>query len=168
MKMCRPNSPPALAGLLLGALAAGCMQQPVAPGQERASVLAAWGQPTARYALPGGERLEYASGPFGRTTWMIDLDANGRVLKAAQVLDPAHLAEVQARATGMSRDELLRTLGTPGERRHGGWMGGEVWSWRYPTHDCLWFQVSLDDAAKVLGAGHGIDPRCDAGTGDRM
>ncbi|MFO1295760.1 MAG: hypothetical protein U1F25_04255 [Rubrivivax sp.] len=49
-------------------------------GEAREAVLARWASPTARYAMPaGGERLEYASGPFGRTTWMIDIDTGGRV-----------------------------------------------------------------------------------------
>jgi len=78
--------------------------------------------------------------PVRRTTWMVDLGPDGRTRAWSQVLNEAHFAEFQQRAPGMSRDELLRTLGTPGERRHGGWAGGELWSWRYPTNDCLWFQ----------------------------
>jgi hypothetical protein len=162
----------AIALALAAVLFAGCAQTPPAAGEPRDAVLARWGTPTGRHALPaGGERLEYASGPFGRTTWMIDLDAAGRVTAARQVLNEAHFAEFSeavARAPGMSRAELLRTLGTPGERRGAGLVGGEVWSWRYPTNDCLWFQVSIDTAAdRVRSAGYGIDWTCDAGTGDR-
>ena len=40
-------------------------------------------------------------------------------------------------------------------------MGGELWSWRYPTNDCLWFQVSIGADRKVVNAGQGIDPLCD-------
>ena len=149
-------------------ITAGCTTAPAA-GQAREAVLAAWGQPTARYPVAaGGERLEYASGPFGRVTWMVDLDAAGRVAGSTQVLNEAHFADFQGRAPGMSRDQLLRELGTPGERKGAGLMGGELWSWRYPTNDCLWFQVTIDTAAdKVRAAGYGIDWRCDAGRGDR-
>ncbi|MBL8343567.1 MAG: hypothetical protein JNL30_19010 [Rubrivivax sp.] len=150
---------------------AGCAVAPPAPGQPRDALLARWGTPTARYALPaptGGERLEYASGPFGRTTWMVDLDAAGRVMAARQVLNEAHFAEFSARAQGINQAELLRTLGRPGERHGAGIVGGEIWSWRYPTNDCLWFQVSIDTAAdRVRSAGYGIDWHCDAGSGDR-
>ncbi|MBL8325217.1 MAG: hypothetical protein JNJ89_09705 [Rubrivivax sp.] len=155
-----------------GVLAVGCAVAPPPPGQERDAVLARWGAPTARHVLPaGGERLEYASGPFGRTTWMIDLDAAGRVFGSRQVLDEAHfaeLAESAARAPGLTRAELLRAIGTPGERHGAGLIGGEVWSWRYVTNDCLWFQVSIDLAAdRVRSAGYGIDWQCDAGAADR-
>ena len=125
-------------------------------------MLQRWGPPTARHALQdGGQRLEYATGPYGRTTWMVDLDAAGRVTQARQVLGEAEFLAVQS-AVDLRRDGLLRWLGTPGERRPGGWAGGEVWSWRYPTNDCLWFQSSVADDGRITGSGYAIDPRCDA------
>lgn len=150
---------------LLAALLTACATPPPAPGTPREAVLQTWGQPTARYALPEGEeRLEFATGPFGRTTWMIDLDAAGRVLQARQVLNEAEFLQVQIRAGSgaLTREELLRWIGTPGERRSGGWAGGEVWSWRYPTNDCLWFQASVADNGRVTSAAFGTDPVCDA------
>ena len=54
-------------------------------------------------------------------------------------------------------------LGRPGEVMRLGWIGGQVWSWRYPTFDCLWFQVTVNDDSSLRDAGgYGIDPRCDA------
>jgi hypothetical protein len=93
---------------------------------------------------------------------MVDIDAGGRITAANQVLNEASFAEFQRRAPGMSRDELLRTLGRPGEVRSGGWQGGQVWSWRYPTNDCLWFQSSVGDDGVVKDGVYGIDPHCDA------
>jgi hypothetical protein len=143
-------------------LAAACAVPLPGTGESRDAVLARWGQPTSRYVMPAGaERLEYATGPFGRMTWMIDIDAAGRVTATSQVLNEAHFAAFQGRAPGMSRDELLRELGRPGEVRTAGWRGGELWSWRYPTNDCLLFQVTLTPANKVDGAGYNIDPVCD-------
>jgi hypothetical protein len=135
-----------------------------AAGQARDAAIARLGAPTARHALPaGGERLEYATGPFGRSTWMLDVDTGGRITTAKQVLNEANFADFQGRAPGLTRAELLRELGTPGERQGAGLRGGELWSWRYPTNDCLWFQVEIDTAAdKVRAAGYNIDPRCDA------
>lgn len=151
---------------LTALLLAGCatlMAPPPQPGQSEADAVARFGAPTARYAMAGGAtRLEFATGPYGRTTWMVDLDAGGHVTGADQVLDEAHFDAFQRRAAGMPRDELLRTLGRPGERRGGGWQGGEVWSWRYPTNDCLWFQVSIGDDGRVRDGAYGVDPRCDA------
>jgi len=147
------------------ALASCAGLRPAVPtaGQSEAEVLQRWGRPSARYPMPdAATRLEYASGPYGRETWMVDVDAAGRVTAVAQVLNEAHFADFQGRAPGMSRDELLRTLGRPGESRSGGWQGGQVWAWRYPTNDCLWFQVSIGDNGIVRDGAYGIDPRCDA------
>ena len=149
---------------VLAAGLAGCAAiglHPPRPGQTEAEVLSHDGPPTARYAMPGGAtRLEYASGPAGRETWMVDVDAAGRVTGARQVLNEAGFDAFQRHAAGMSRAELLRTLGTPGERRSGGWQGGEVWSWRYPNNDCLWFQVSIGADGRVRDGAYGFDPTC--------
>jgi hypothetical protein len=153
-----------LSTAMAGCLLAGCAVVLPAAGTTQAAVLQRWGVPTSRYALPDkGERLEYATGPYGRTTWMIDLDAQGRVTQARQVLNEAEFLAVQTQAAhGLAREELLRTLGRPGERRHGGWQGGEVWSWRYPTNDCLWFQASITEGGRVRDAAFGQDPACDS------
>jgi hypothetical protein len=127
-----------------------------------AEVSRLWGPPTGRYTTPGGgERLEYATGPFGRTTWMFDIDAGGRVSGSEQVLNEARFADFQQRAAGLPQAAVLRELGRPGHRRGGGRQGGEVWSWRYPTHDCLWFQVSIGDDGRARSAAYGNDPLCD-------
>lgn len=154
------------AGSLAAALLlSGCATPLPAPGSAEAEVLRQWGTPTGRHALPaGGVRLEYATGPFGRETWMIDLDAAGRVAHSAQVLGEATFADFQARAPGMQREEVLRRLGRPGEVRGGGRQGGEVWSWRYPTNDCLWFQASIGDDGRARDAAYGPDPKCQTRT----
>ncbi|MCK7501407.1 MAG: hypothetical protein MZW92_73540 [Comamonadaceae bacterium] len=77
------------------------------------------------------------------------------------MLTESNLMAEQRRLPGMTRDELLRTLGRPGERRGGGWQGGEVWSWRYDTHDCWWFQVSIGDDGIVRDGAFGPDGRCE-------
>ena len=147
------------------ALCTGCAVNPPQPGAARDEVLRAWGPPTARYTLADSvERLEYATGPYGRTTWMVDINATGRVLQARQVLNEAEFLRVQS-ATDLRREGLLLWLGTPGERRGGGRAGGEVWSWRYPTNDCLWFESSVASDGRVTGSSYGIDPRCDARDG---
>lgn len=145
----------------------GCATPPPAPGLSQIELVQRWGAPTARHRLDDGtQRLEYASGPHGRTTWMIDLDADGRVRQARQVLNEAEFLAVQS-TTSLRRETLLQWLGTPAERRSGGWAGGQVWSWRYPTNDCLWFQASISDEGQVSGASYGIDPRCDAASDAR-
>ena len=158
-----PMSPlrsPLLSLVTVLALAA-CASPPPAPSEPASEVQRRWGPPTATYALPGGgQRLEYATGPYGRTTWMVDVDTAGRVTQARQVLSEAEFFAVQSERS-LSGDELLRRIGTPGERR-GARGGGQTWSWRYPTNDCLWFQASIGRSGQLEGSAMAIDPRCDA------
>lgn len=150
-------------GLCIGSLtlALAACATPPDPGSSQADVLQRWGTPTAIYALDAAaKRLEYASGPFGRTTWMVDVDANGRVTQARQVLTEAEFFLLQS-APVLSREALLRWIGTPSERS-GVRGGGQTWSWRYATNDCLWFQASIEPDGRVKGASYGIDPTCDA------
>jgi hypothetical protein len=166
--LARMNTPLRLCQATIALGLAACAPLPPASGTTQAELLQAWGTPTARYALDAGaQRLEYASGPYGRTTWMVDLDAQQRVTRSRQVLNENEFLAVQS-ATALQRDGLLRWLGTPGERRHGGRAGGEVWSWRYLTNDCLWFQASVAEDGRVTGAAYGIDPRCDVASDARQ
>ena len=146
---------------LLAALAGCAIPQPsrVQAGQAEPDVLTAMGQPTGRYPLADGtQRLEFAQGPFGVRTWMVDLDAQGKVLMIRQVMDSYYFDQVQ---DGMSREALLRLLGRPAAR-HGEWQHRETWSWRYDNSDCLWVRVTLDAGGKVWGGASTLpDPLCD-------
>jgi hypothetical protein len=150
--------------LLAGALVvlAGCAgyaPTQVRVGAGEGDVVQAMGQPTGRYTMPDGrQRLEYARGPYGRHTYMIDLDAQGRVARVDQVLDARHFATI---SPGISRDEVLRTLGRPSERQ-GMFRDGQIWSWRYFNNDCLWYQAQFDAQGVLTSAGYGIMPGCDA------
>ena len=152
---------PLSAGLLVVALAGCATPQPtrVQAGQTEPEVLAAMGPPTGRYPLAdGAQRLEFAQGPMGVRTWMVDLDAAGKVSKIRQVMDSFYFDQVQ---DGMSRDALLLLLGRPASRQRE-WQNRETWSWRYDTHDCLWARVTLDASGRVWGGAATLpDPLCD-------
>jgi len=160
LRSCRAARRLALSAPVLLLAACGALQPRLpAAGQTEADAVALLGRTTGRYELPGGgQRLEFARGPAGRHTWMVDLDAGGRVLRAEQVLDPAHFARVQH---GMTRDELLRLLGRPGDvQRERG--DRQTWSWTFANNDCLWARVTLDARGLVLGGAAVVpDPRCE-------
>jgi hypothetical protein len=153
--------------LLLALAAAGCASyrpQDLRPGLSETEVTQTLGLAlTGRYPGPNGQtRLEYATGPWGRVTWMVDLDAQGRSLAWGQVLNETAFTYVQTHHAGQNQQWLQYTLGRPSEVMALGWLGGSVWSWRYPTNECLWFQVTLNkDGTLRDGGGYGIDPRCD-------
>ncbi len=130
----------------------------LAVGQSSDEVVRALGMPTARYALSdGASRLEFARGPYGKHTFMVDVDAASRVSAWKQVLTEPNFDTIKP---GMTSQALLLTLGTPSHRRSGGWQGGEVWSYRYQATFCQWFQVSVVEG-KVRDAAYAPDPACD-------
>ncbi len=150
------------AGLAVAVLLLGCaIPRPgtLAKGMTEAEVVALMGPPTDRYPMPKGEtRLEFAQGPAGRETWMVDLDANGRATDWAQVLDPWYFEQV---TDGMDRDTLLRYLGRPGEIR-GARLNRQLWYWRYPNNDCLIAVATISAEGKVVGGVSMMpDPACD-------
>lgn len=151
------SSLPVAAAALLFAGCASYGPSALRVGQSADEATRSMGVPTARYAVQGGTRLEFARGPFGKHTYMVDVDVEGRVQRWTQVLIEPNFDAVQA---GTPVQDLLRALGTPTHRRHGGWQGGEVWSWRYQATFCQWFQVSVVEG-KVRDTSYGPDPICD-------
>jgi hypothetical protein len=151
-----------MAAMGLLAACAGPGLTPLQGGLGEAELVQRWGPPTGRHALDAGTRLEYALGPAGRETWMVDLDAQGRTVAWRQVLDWRNLERVQGSLPGMSRDEVLRTLGRASHVRPGGRQGGQVWSWRHDSPFCLWFQATIGNDGRVRDASFAPDPQCDA------
>ena len=102
--------------IVLVALLAGCAlgrysPSGVPPGASRDEVQRIMGPPTGTYTMPDGHlRLEYNHMPLGKQTFMIDLDAGGRVAHWENVLDEAHFAAIQP---GMGSQDVLRLIGPP-------------------------------------------------------
>jgi hypothetical protein len=148
--------------LLAAGLVAGCaFFNPVriAPGTGVDAVQQQLGVPTGRFALAGGgERLEYARGPFGKQTWMLDFDAQGQLLSGAQVLTEKRFNAILA---GMSRDDVRLAIGRPSAQSYIGWQRQVVWSYRYDSPVCQWFQIGLDEAGRVVDTGYYPDPMCE-------
>ncbi|WP_330833704.1 hypothetical protein [Piscinibacter sp.] len=147
----------AVAGLT--GCATGYGPQSLKPGASVADVTAVLGAPSGRYPMATGERIEYARGPLGKHTYMLDFDARGRLASWRQVLAEP---EFDAIRNGMTRDEVLQSLGHPSESRPLNWQRRTLWSYRYDAPFCKWFQVGLDERGQVVDTGYGPDPLCDA------
>lgn len=150
------------AGLLLAATLAGCVSY--APtealvGRTADDVAREIGPPTGRYTLPDGTtRLEYATGPYGKQTYMIDLDSAGRVARIEQVLTENNFNAIRPGDTRMS---VLLRLGRPSETQ-GIWRGAVLWAYRYNAYFCRWFVITLEpDGGGVRDSGYLPDPMCE-------
>ncbi len=143
----------ALAGCAALAPAAAPLGTPIAEVRRAAF------SPTGEYALPGGgTRLEFAQGAFGKQTWMMDFDAQGKLVSKEQVLTDANFALVKP---GMPGSEVRMRLGRPAHVFSVQRQKLQVWNYRYFGGDCVWFQVSVSDAGPVTEASMGTDPACD-------
>jgi hypothetical protein len=151
----------ALAALLLAACATSYGPGPLAPGATQADAIARMGQPTGRHALDeGGERLEFARGPMGVHTFMLDFDAGGKLTTIEQVLTEANFMQLEV---GMTADEVRKRIGRPGRVTFLGRQQHELWWYAFDTPFCIIFTVSIDRDGKVATFGNISDPRCDGG-----
>jgi len=149
----------ACAGLLVAGCAVTNPSAKVPPGSSVADATGALGKPTGEYALPGGgRRLEYATGPSGRETWMLDFDAGGKLVRTEQVLNDNTFNTMNP---GLTRDEVLLRIGRPAGRRTLARTGEEVWTYRYESPACVYFQISFDrTTGRSINSGRLPDPIC--------
>ncbi len=107
------------------------------------------GSPSATYALPAGQRLQFSWGPFGRQTWNVDLDAAGRVTAVTQALQPSELDKLSGRQ--LSTAEITRELGPPAIIDRVWSFSGDVWTWRYwEIGTPRFFHAYVDKAGMVV------------------
>ena len=127
-------------------------------GMVEPEVLQRMGAPTSRYALPGGaSRLEFAKGPYGVVTYMVDLDPAGRVTQWSQVLDQAHFDKIKK---GHDKAAVLLLVGRPGVRMTES-QGREAWYWRFAGYECPRYAVTFDERGRVMAPPEVLpDPAC--------
>jgi hypothetical protein len=82
------------------------------PGSSsREDVLAQMGPPAQQWTDAGnGAQLSYPRGPAGLDSYMVFIDARGRLDRIENVLTPDSLAKIK---TGMGKDDVLRLIGPP-------------------------------------------------------
>ena len=98
---------------------------------DTAEVLAVMGSPALRWAdADGAQQLAYPRGPAGFHTFMVRIGPDGRLRSIENVLDLPHLAQV---APGMSKEQVLRTLGPPDETLTAYFPARDelAWDWRF-------------------------------------
>jgi len=126
-------------------------------GLTQDQIVAQMGQPDVVRQMASGTRLEFPRGPFGHHTWFVYLDANGRVTHSEQVLTEQNFNQV---GVGLTQDEVRQRLGRPSETQGLGRSRGVVWSYRYESQFCQWFQVEISQEQQVRSTGYGQPPEC--------
>jgi len=148
----------------IAALLCSCsilMPAAVNPGDTEADLIARRGQPTHRYQDGKDRLLEYAQGPWGQQTYMARIGPDGKVISFEQVLTSQKFSTIKV---GIStKQDVLRTIGSPSETSYLPLSGLEVWSYPYKESGA-WdsvMHVHFDKAGIVRKMLNGPDPRRD-------
>ena len=97
----------------------------------KAEVLQTMGRPAEVWPTKsGGETLVYPRGPMGFHTFMMTVDAEGRLLARENALEPRIFALIQP---GMTEEDVRRLLGPPVPHWTVYFEARDelVWEWRY-------------------------------------
>lgn len=143
------------------ALLAGCaFPTALAPGTPEAEVVSRYGRPAEVYPLPAdARRLAYPIGALNQQTWLIDVDAQGRVTRVDQVLTAAHFGRIKVGADDTSL--VRREFGPPREIQT--YAASGLTAWLYPYKESgVWnseMAVYFDKAGIVRKVESGPDPR---------
>ncbi len=148
----------------LGSLAtlAGCATS-YAPSDELlgstpSEVIAKLGEPFPRpESLQGIRRLEFPRGPYGRHTYFVYFNADGRAERFAQVLEEKNFDRIQR---GMDQSEVIDLIGVARDTFSLARDTGYVWNYRYISPFCQWFQIEFTPEGKVRSTGYSKPPEC--------
>jgi outer membrane protein assembly factor BamE (lipoprotein component of BamABCDE complex) len=96
------------------------------PGASADEVRAKMGAPTGTWRDGAGDVLEYARGPEGVDTYLVQLDGAGRVSEIRQVLNEKYFSRIEIGKS--TEDDVRHLIGRPGNK--GALRQGEEW-WDY-------------------------------------
>jgi len=130
-------------------------------GLTRGETLARLGPPNPVPAnIDSAPRLDFPRGPAGKHTYAVYFNEQGVVSGYRQLLTDENFAKITA---GMDESDVVDLIGVS-QNTFGLARGrGYVWSYRYVTPHCHWFQVEFTAEKKVRSAGYGLPPECRAG-----
>ncbi len=130
-------------------------------GLTRSETIARLGAPNPMPAdLDRAARLDFPRGPSGKHTYAVYFDAQGSVTGYRQLLTDENFAKI---VPGLDESEVVDLIGVSKNTFGLGRGRGYVWSYRYVTPLCHWFQVEFTAEKKVRSAGYSLPPECRAG-----
>jgi hypothetical protein len=123
----------ALASLIPAVFLSACALQPGYSLHAGAStvddVYRTMGRPATEVPAADGSRyLAYPTGPLGMQTYMAHVGRDGVVRSVGQVLDDDHIYRI---TPGLTRDDILRLIGPPGQTDDFPRLDQTAWDYRY-------------------------------------
>jgi len=150
-------------GFVFAVLLTGCAISPfesfdIPPGTARDAVIARLGSPGNVVRLPeGGERLQYSLQPAGQAAWMVDLDADRKVVRTYQALTEKNFNRI---VPGQwTRADVEREFGRPAwVDRVATWDGPIMnYRWQDAGSGDMFYWVYLDGQGVVRRAHPGME-----------
>lgn len=127
-------------------------------GLSREEVITQMGKPyPAPPNLSQAQRLDFPRGPFGKHTYSLQFDADGKVISYKQLLTEENFRQI---TPGMDVSEVIERIGMSRDTFKIGRGRGYVWNFRYITPLCQWFQIEFTAENKVRSTGYGLPPEC--------
>jgi hypothetical protein len=126
-------------------------------GKPRDEVLRLMGQPSTELDSADGRLMIYPRGPYGKHTYFVYTDTEGKVLHWSQVLNEKNFERI---VPGMSRSEVISTIGESKIVFLLARDRGYVWSYRFINPYCFWFQIEFANDDTVRSTGYGKPPEC--------
>ena len=108
-------------------------------------------------SLTGIRRLDFPRGPYGRHTYFVYFNEDGKAERIAQVLDERNFALIKP---DMTQAEVVNLIGISRDAFVLGRDRGYVWNYRYNTPLCQWFQIEFTLEGRVRSSGYGLPPEC--------
>jgi len=133
------------------------MQKERLIGKTRQDVIAVMGTPDIERTVDRQRRLEFIEGPSGHETHFFILDRSGIVTHWEQVLTEENFQRI---LPSMRQADVELLMGPSRNHQTLARNRGVVWSYRYATPLCRWFQVEFDIEGVVRSAGYGFPPEC--------
>jgi hypothetical protein len=107
--------------------------------------------------LSQAQRLDFPRGPFGKHTYSLQFDADGKVISFKQLLTEENFRQI---TPGMDVSEVIERIGMSRDQFGLARNRGYVWNFRYITPLCQWFQIEFTAENKVRSTGYSMPPEC--------
>lgn len=136
---------------LLSTVLAACATPASFTGRTEAELATRMGPPSAEYRNSDGSRtLAYSTGPFGTETYIAQVAPTGQVVSVQNARNDDTFQRI---VPGMTREQVLRMIGPPGETMAFARTGQDSWeyhfidTWGYRA----FFYVNFDASGVVVG-----------------
>ncbi len=126
-------------------------------GSGRDTIIQVLGKPTTELQRDDGQLLIYSKGPFGKETFFVYLNQDGVMQRWTQVLNEKNFDRI---VPGMTRDQVIETIGESKDRFGLARNRGYVWNYRYLNPFCFWFQIEFTAENTVRSSGYSKPPEC--------